>query len=140
MGQSYTAECHECNRIYNFDVGISKLYSSERLLNLNSDFNLLKLFKERNRKEELQQILERGNCELLEGYGHKIVICDTCKCMYSRFLFNLKEENNVFSPKYLCHNCRRKLRELTNDEILNDVFKCQYCENNIKFHKSGEWN
>lgn len=24
MGRIYTAECRECNRIYNFDVGISK--------------------------------------------------------------------------------------------------------------------
>ena len=41
MGQIYTAECHECNRIYNFDVGISRLYGSDKLLDLNSDFNLL---------------------------------------------------------------------------------------------------
>lgn len=140
MGQIYTAECHECNRIYNFDVGISRLYGSDKLLDLNSDFNLLKLFKEKNRKEELRQILERGKCELLDGYGHKIVICNRCKSMYSRFLFTLKEGDNEFSPKYLCHNCRRKLRELTDHEILNDIFQCQYCKNSIKFHKSGEWN
>lgn len=140
MGRIYTAECRECNRIYNFDVGISKIYNISKLLDLNSDLNLLNLFNEKNRKEELRQILERKNCELLENYGHKIMICDTCKYMYSRFLFTIKEGENKFSPKYLCHNCRKKLRELTDYEILNDVFQCQYCKNKIKFHKSGEWN
>lgn len=59
MGRIYTAECRECNRIYNFDVGISKIYNISKLLDLNSDLNLLNLFNEKNRKEELRQILER---------------------------------------------------------------------------------
>ena len=59
IGRIYTAECRECNRIYNFDVGISKIYNISKLLDLNSDLNLLNLFNEKNRKEELRQILER---------------------------------------------------------------------------------
>lgn len=59
MGRIYTAECRKCNRIYNFDVGISKIYNISKLLDLNSDLNLLNLFNEKNRKEELRQILER---------------------------------------------------------------------------------
>ena len=52
MGRIYTAECRECNRIYNFDVGISKIYNISKLLDLNSDLNLVNLFNEKNRKEE----------------------------------------------------------------------------------------
>ncbi len=141
MGKVYTAECSKCNRIYNFDVGISNLYNKDTLLNYNNEFNLLTLFKERNRKEQLVGILKDKSHKLSDGYGHKILICDTCNNLYSRFIFALIDnDDNVFAPKYKCHTCRRKLRELTNDEILNNIFECPNCKNKIKFHISGEWN
>ena len=141
MGKVYTAECLNCNRIYNFDVGIGSLYNYNNLVNFDSEFNLLYLFKERNRKEQLSNIIKNGTHKLEDGYGHKILICDTCKNLYSRFTFNLIDnENNNFETKYKCHTCRRKLRELTTDEILNDTFECPNCKNEIKFHISGEWN
>lgn len=141
MGTIYTAECNECNRIYNFDVGIGDVYEQETLININSDFNLISLFKEKNRKNDLINILENKKYELLNDYGHKILICDTCKNLYSRFTFNLVDnENDVFQTKYRCHKCRKKLRALKSDEILNNTFECPNCKNKIKFHISGEWN
>ena len=141
MGKVYTAECSKCTRIYNFDVGISSLYSKNILLDENSEFNLLTLFKEKNRKEQLAEILKNKKYNLLDGYGHKIMICDTCKNLYSRFTFTLiDDDKNIFDTVYKCHSCRKKLRELTNEEILNNIFECPNCKNKIKFHISGEWN
>ncbi len=141
MGIVYTAECSKCNRIYNFDVGISPLYNKNILLDYNSEFNLLSLFKEKNRKEQLANILKNKSYSLLDGYGYKITICDTCKNLYPRFTFTLIDDNgNVFETKFKCHSCRKKLRELKTEEILNNIFECPNCKSKIKFHISGEWN
>lgn len=142
MGKVYTAECNHCNRIYNYDTGISKLYDSKTLTDVRSDFNLLTLFKEKKRREELLNILKSNKYVLVNGYGHKIFICDTCKQLYSRFYFKLENTdfNTKFETKYLCHKCRKKLRMLTDEEIITKEFECYYCKGKIKFHESGEWN
>lgn len=141
MGKIYTAECFNCNKIYNFDVGIGIIYSKKDLLNYENDFNLLTLFNEKNRIKELEDILKSQKYDLLNGYGHKIMICDTCKNLYSRFIFTLVDnDNNNFTPKYKCHTCRKKLREILEEEILNIEVECPICRNKMKFHLSGEWN
>ena len=140
MGKVYTALCSNCNRLYNFDVGISSLYDATNLTDINSEFNLFTLFKEKKRKEQLEQILKSKTYNIKDDYGHKILICDTCKNLYSRFTFTLINDKDVFETKFKCHTCRKKLRELTDDEILNNTFECPNCKSEIKFHISGEWN
>lgn len=140
MGQIYSAMCKHCNRLYNYDVGIGFAYSKNILLDLNNDFNILNLYKERNRKEELINILKNKNYELKEGYGEKMCICDTCGRIYSRFIFNIKHDDKEFFPKYKCHKCRKKLRTLSEDEILNNKYKCSNCGHDIVFYESGNWD
>ncbi len=141
MGKTYSSICNECNKLYNYDVGIGSAYSIDNLLNINSEFNLSNLFAERNRKEDLINILKSGCYKLEDDYGHKMCICDTCGAIYSRFIFKLyNSDNEIFSPKYKCHTCRRKLRVLENDEILNQKFICQSCKKEISFYLSSEWN
>jgi len=141
MGKVYSGNCNECNKLYNYDVGIGSAYDSEILLNINSDFNLLNLFTEKNRKEELRNILKTGEYKLEENYGHKMCICDTCGAIYSRFIFNLCNNDGIsFAPKYRCHTCRKKLRVLKEEEILNQKFICQNCKKEIEFYLSSEWN
>ena len=141
MGKIYTAICKNCNRLYNYDVGIGMAYSKNILLDLNNEFNILKLYKEKNRKEELINILKNKNYELKEGYGEKMCICDTCGKIYSRFIFKIiYEDDKEFFPTYKCHDCRKKLRTLKEDEILNLNYKCTYCNKKITFFESGSWD
>lgn len=141
MGKVYSGVCNECNKLYNYDVGIGPAYNIDNLLNINSELNLSNLFAERNRKEELIKILKSGQYKLDEDYGHKMCICDTCGAIYSRFIFKLyDDDSNCFMTKYKCHTCRRKLRVLSEEEILNQNFICQSCKKEIKFYLSSEWN
>ena len=141
MGKVYTAECGKCKRIYNFDVSISDLYNKNTLLDYNSEFNLLNLFKEKKRKPQLEQILKDKSYNLLDGYGHKILLCETCKQLYSRFVFTLyNDKQEIFETTFRCHTCRRKLKVLDTSEIMDDIYECPYCNNKMKFHISGEWN
>lgn len=141
MGNIYTAQCSSCQKIHNFDVGVGMAYDKNIILNISNKFNLLTLYKERNKINILKEILEKGNFILDEDYGHKICICDTCKGLFSRFIFELKlEDGTIFSPKYKCHECRKKLRVLTEKEILDNTFNCSQCNNEIKFYQSGNWD
>ena len=141
MGKVYTCVCNECNKLYNYDVGIGDAYNEKDLLNIDSELNLLNLFAEKKRKEELNNILKEGQYKLNENYGHKMCICDTCGAIYSRFIFQLSnDEGKIFAPKYKCHTCRRKLRVLEDTEITNQSFICQSCKKEIKFYLSSEWN
>ena len=67
-------------------------------------------------------------------------ICDTCGRIYSRFIFKLSYGNNIFTPKYKCHECRKKLRVLNEKEILSENYKCPNCNNEIQFEESGLWD
>ncbi len=141
MGVIYTARCNNCNKIYNYDVGIGLIYSENTLLDLNSEFNILSLFKEHNRKEELINLIKNHECHLENGYGQKICKCDTCGGLYSKFVFKLKtEDGKEFTTKYRCHTCRRKLRTLTEEEILKEKNICPICKNEIVFYESGTWD
>lgn len=142
MGKIITAECEKCNRLFNFDIGIGNIYKKEILMDISNSFNLLNLFKENKRKNELSNLLLSDNCFLKEDYGHSVFICDTCSKLYSRFSFSLinSDNNVIFEPIFKCHDTKRTLRKLSEDDLLNNTFKCPYCNNNIKFHISGYWN
>lgn len=142
MGKIFTAECSSCNRLYNFDVGIGNIYSKDILFNINSDFNLMTLFKEKKRKEELLKLLNPIKYNLQDDYGHNVFICDTCKNLYSRFSFTILDDKNekIFATKFRCHKCRKTLRLIKEDDLLHETFKCPNCNNDIHFHISGKWN
>lgn len=140
MGTIYSAVCKNCNRLYNYDEGIGFAYSKDILLNLNNEFNILTLYKEKKRKQELIEIIKSGNYTLEDDYGEKMCICDTCGRIYSRFIFKLSYGNNIFTPKYKCHECRKKLRVLNEKEILSENYKCPNCNNEIQFEESGLWD
>lgn len=142
MGKIITAECKSCNRLFNYDVGIGDVYTKDYLINFNSDFNLFKLYKTTNNKKHIINLLKSSKYSLSDDYEHCVYICDTCKGLFSRFYFKIIDENNniAFEPLYKCHETRRTLRKLSEDELENNLFKCPYCKNDIKFHVSGYWN
>lgn len=142
MGTIYSGICKKCGTLHNYDLGIGFFYSPYNLLNKDGDINILSLFKEKNRKEELKNILNQGDCILSDNYGNKLCRCPKCGKAYQRFIFKLiKSDGTEFVPSYKCHDCRwYELEPIEESEIFNHKINCSNCKNELELYESGFWD
>ena len=142
MGTIYSGICKKCGRLHNYDLGIGFFYSPNQLLNKDEEYNLLSLFKERSRREELKNIIDMGGNTLEDGYGNKLCKCPKSNKIYPRFIFKLiKSDGSEFIPSYKCHDCRwYELQPIEEKNINNELIVCSNCGEEIELFQSGNWD
>lgn len=125
MGSGICVKCKNCNKKFEFLDGTGKLDYEPNLMNYDSDFNLLRRYKNGIGKWELRRILKNKRHILDDKYyGYKTYQCPTCKRITNEFYFKLialRKDESDFVSEYKCYKCKTKMNALDNIE------KCPLC-------------
>jgi len=110
MGSSVTIKCKECNYTKSFITGAGMMYSTQRLMDFESEFALLPdVIQSKKTVSKIKELLSEHGAVIADNYGHRIYHCTKCGEFHERFFIHLDYDDGSFEVDYKCPKCKANL-------------------------------